>query len=151
MFKVGLQIIGSPPQGLGPINWSPAQGTADEILQNVKMILLTPIGSQVFDRALGVRTDFVDQAMPVGMAMVQSLFAMAIRQFEPRFLLDNISFSDPQSGANGTVTALVIGHLDITVANPVIPQDFVAGSGTATFVVDTTGDTPGIYQEVVSS
>lgn len=151
MFKVGLQLIGSPPQVLGPINWSPAMNTADEILQNVKMILLTPIGTQVFDRALGVRTDFIDQPLQIGMAMVQSLFAMAIRQFEPRFLMDSITFSDPQSGAGGQVTAVIVGHLDIAAPSLVVPQDFTAGAGTATFVIDMSGDTPGIYNEVVSS
>ena len=151
-YQVGIQLQGSTGRVLGPgINWAPAQGSATEILQNVKMILLTPIGSQVFDRKLGVNTDFVDQPIPIGMAMVQTLFAMAIRQFEPRFVMDGISFGDASSAQSGQVTTIISGHLDTAAIVPAIPLSFGAPAGTPTYCIDFTGDTPGVYLEVVSS
>jgi phage baseplate assembly protein W len=151
-YSVGIQLQGTTGLVVGSgINWAPAQGSATEILQNVKMILLTPIGAQVFDRKLGVSTDFVDEPIPHGMAMVQTLFAMAIRQFEPRFIMDGISFGDRASAENGKVIAIIVGHLDIAAIVPAIPLPTGAPAGTPTYCVDFTGDTPGVYLEVVSS
>src|SRR6267142_449786 len=106
-FNLGLNITAKGTQlgiASGPINWNPGQGSAEEIVQAVKMILLTPIFSQVLDRRLGVNMNFLDLPQNKGMALMRFSISLAIQVFEPRFVVEQILFSG-QEANQGTIVA----------------------------------------------
>jgi phage baseplate assembly protein W len=137
-FNLALNIVAKGTQmgiASGPINWNPDQGSAEEIIQNVKMILLTPIFSQVLDRRLGVNMNFLDLPQNKGMALMRFSMSLAIQVFEPRFVVEQILFNGV-AGDPGTVVANILGHLATSV---IAPSTFnpVLGSGTITYIVTT--------------
>jgi phage baseplate assembly protein W len=135
---------------IGPINWSPTMGSAAEIIQNVRMILLTPIFSQVFDRKLGVNMNFLDLPQNLGMALMRFSISMAIQVFEPRFVIDSITFGDQYSAAYGTIVANIDGHLDTSVL-PIASTSAILGSGTSTWMCEVINGVPVVDTEIVSS
>jgi len=70
-----------------------------EVIQNVKLIIMTRKGTQPLDRNFGISYDFVDSPIPRVMAMVEQEIFMALRKYEPRAVLKQVTwYSDPVSG-----------------------------------------------------
>ena len=77
-------------------------GTSEvqEVMQNVKLIIMTRKGTQPLDRNFGISYDFVDSPMLRVRAMAEQEIFMALRKYEPRAVLKQITWnSDPVSGS----------------------------------------------------
>ena len=79
-----------------------AEGLA-EILQNVRIILTTPVGSVPLDRDFGVSWMFIGQPTPKAMAEAKIEIIEKIERYEPRVKVTEVSFErlsteDPQQG-----------------------------------------------------
>ena len=83
--------------GSGEINFAPS-GIAEEVVQNVRMILSTPVWSVPLDRLFGINVEMLDRPTPDAMAALTSEIYMALRKWEPRCTLKNISFDGDIDG-----------------------------------------------------
>jgi phage baseplate assembly protein W len=71
-----------------------------EVMQNVKLIIMTRKGTQPLDRDFGISFDFLDSPTPKVQAMVEQEIFMALRKYEPRAVLKQITWnSDTISGS----------------------------------------------------
>lgn len=79
-------------------DWAPS-GLV-EVLQNVKTILTTPIGTQVLDRAFGVDMSYIDRPISIVKNQLIGAVLTAIHKYEKRVEIQDISFlgSDPLTG-----------------------------------------------------
>ena len=77
----------------GVVDFAPANETA-EILQNVRTILITLIGSVPMSRIFGVDWESIDSPYPVARALMQSAVIEAIESYEPRAQVDSVMFDD---------------------------------------------------------
>lgn len=64
----------------------------EEVLQNVLMIITTPIFSVPLDRTFGIDFSLLDTPIPVAMARIQAEIYAKIRKYEPRAVLKEVSF-----------------------------------------------------------
>ena len=74
------------------VNFAPVT-TEEEILQNVRTILATPVYSVPLDRAFGVNAELVDLPIPASQAKLASEIVQAIQKFEPRVEVTKVSFT----------------------------------------------------------
>lgn len=83
----------------GSLDFSP-DSTVAEILQNVRMILSTRIGTVPLDRDFGVSWEMVDQPVDVAKLLIQAQVIEAIQQYEPRAEVTKVEFdtSDAMEG-----------------------------------------------------
>ena len=77
----------------GAVDFAPANETA-EILQNVRTILITLIGSVPMSRIFGIDWEHIDSPYPVARALMQSAVIEAIESYEPRAQVDSVMFDD---------------------------------------------------------
>lgn len=71
---------------------------AAEILQNVRTILATTVGSVPLDRAFGVDASCLDRPMAKARAMLASEIIMKIRKYEPRVTVTSVDFEEDMDG-----------------------------------------------------
>jgi phage baseplate assembly protein W len=76
---------------LTEINFAPAS-EIEEIVQNIKTILSTPIYSVPLDRAFGVNAELVDLPLLVAQAKLSSEIVQAIQKHESRAEVTKVSF-----------------------------------------------------------
>lgn len=74
------------------VNFAPAT-TIEEILQNVRTILATPVYSVPLDRAFGVNAELLDLPMPVSRAKLAAEIVQAVQKFEPRAEVTKVLFA----------------------------------------------------------
>lgn len=74
------------------VNFAPAT-TAEEILQNVRTILATPVCSVPLDRAFGVNAEVLDLPLPVAQSRIAAEIVQAVQKFEPRAEVTYVRFS----------------------------------------------------------
>ena len=68
------------------------QTIVEEIIQNIRMLLTTVIGSVPLDRGLGLNATFVDEPAPRGI-MKASIFVLeTIQEHEPRVEVMEVDF-----------------------------------------------------------
>ena len=79
-------------EALTSVNFAPSS-TLEEILQNVKTILATPIYSVPLDRSFGVNLEMLDLPMPVTQAKLANEIVQAVEKFEPRVTVTKVSFA----------------------------------------------------------
>ena len=81
------------------LDFSP-DSTVAEILQNVRMILSTRIGTVPLDRDFGVSWEMVDQPVDVAKLLIQAQVIEAVQQYEPRAEVTKVEFdtSDAMEG-----------------------------------------------------
>lgn len=74
--------------------------TVEEILQNVRTIILTELGSVPMYREFGTDNDLIDAPLPVAQNKLVKNIAAAIMKFEPRARLKKIRWlkSDAADG-----------------------------------------------------
>ena len=77
----------------GAVDFAPANETA-EILQNVRTILVTVIGSVPMFRIFGTSWEHIDEPYPVARALMQSAVIEAIESYEPRARVDSVMFDE---------------------------------------------------------
>lgn len=102
-------VISAPAE----VNFSPTQ--EEEILQNIKFILTTIIGSVPLDRRFGMNAVFLDRPTEMAKAMFASDVYEKIHQYEPRATVLEINYEERKSGdtSEGRVYAAV--KVDINV------------------------------------
>ena len=77
----------------GAVDFAPANETA-EILQNVRTILITLIGSVPMSRIFGIDWEHIDSPYPVARALMQSSVIEAIESYEPRARVESVTFDE---------------------------------------------------------
>lgn len=70
-----------------------------EIIQNVKTIMSTVLGTVPLDRAFGIDGEFVDQPLPVAQARAAAAMVTAVEKWEPRVQVQKITWVDDPAGA----------------------------------------------------
>ncbi|SDD89954.1 GPW/gp25 family protein [Sporomusa acidovorans] len=75
------------------VNFAP-DTTTEEIFQNVRTILATPVYSVPLNRAFGVNAELVDLPLPVAKAKLAAEIVQAIQKFEPRVEVTKVLFTD---------------------------------------------------------
>lgn len=73
------------------VDFAPQNDVA-EILQNVRTILATVVGSVPLDRDFGVSWDFVDMPIPKARIMIKQSIIEAIEKYEDRVTLQEVEF-----------------------------------------------------------
>ncbi|OBZ08041.1 GPW/gp25 family protein [Bacillus sp. FJAT-26390] len=80
-----------------PIHWSPDE--TQEIIQNVRTIMMTAQGSVPLDRAFGLDNSVLDDPIPVAQARLTGIITSAIRTYEPRAAVVQVRYeADQQQG-----------------------------------------------------
>lgn len=82
---------------LNEVNFAPASSVA-EIVQNVKTIVGTVVGTVPLDRDFGVDSGLVDLPMPVARARLAAELIEKVEQYEPRVKVRSVAFSGDADG-----------------------------------------------------
>lgn len=77
----------------GAVDFAPDSEVA-EILQNVRTILNTRIGTVPLARDFGVSLEHLDKPYPVARAMMTSAVIDAIEAYEPRARIESVEFDE---------------------------------------------------------
>lgn len=72
--------------------------TVEEVLQNVRTIISTIKYEIPLDRDFGIDGDVIDMPMQQAQAKLTQEIFRAVRQYEPRAVIESISFSGNESG-----------------------------------------------------
>lgn len=75
------------------INFAPAN-EVEEVLQNIKMILITPKYSVPLERNFGTSQSYIDKPMNVAKTMLIAEIYNAIEEYEDRVEILNITFNE---------------------------------------------------------
>lgn len=90
------------------INFAPESET-EEILQNIRTILSTRIGTVPLARDFGTTWEHIDKPYPVAKALMQSVVIDAITENEPRATVEAVEFDDEAADAmEGILRPIVI-------------------------------------------
>jgi phage baseplate assembly protein W len=76
---------------ISSINLAPAT-TAEEVMQNVAVIISTPRGTVPLDRGFGLSQDYIDKPINVAKALMLSDIMETIPKYEPRAQVDGVTF-----------------------------------------------------------
>lgn len=81
----------------------------DEVLQNVWVLLRTPIGSSPLERDLGLPVNLLDQPIPTAMAILRDQIPKQVARWEERARVLRVDFSEtsPAEALDGKLTPLV--------------------------------------------
>ena len=79
------------------IDFAP-DAVVEEVLQNVRTIITTVKGSIPLDRAFGIDGEVVDLPINVAKAKLTNEIFRAIRIYEPRAVIEGITFEGDLSG-----------------------------------------------------
>ena len=94
------------------INFYP-QTVAEEVVQNVRTILATRVGTVPLDRALGSSWDMIDQALPAAMQLARADVFDALERFEPRAVVESIRWEQAEDAQDGVLhPVLTVGLAD---------------------------------------
>lgn len=75
--------------------------TVNAVLQNIAVILSTPMGSVPMYREFGLDWAFLDKPIPVAKVMMVAPVREAIERWEPRATVLDVSFVDDPSQPGG--------------------------------------------------
>lgn len=81
-----------PPLNLAPVT------LAEEVLQNVRMIISTVKYSVPMDREFGIDGTVVDRPINIAKAHLSNEIFRAVRRYEPRAEIASIDFEGDESG-----------------------------------------------------
>lgn len=79
------------------IDFAPAS-VVEEVIQNVRTIITTIKYSIPLDRGFGIDGDVVDLPINVAQAKLTNEIFRAIRRYEPRAVIESISFKGEDTG-----------------------------------------------------
>lgn len=74
------------------------QSELEEVLQNVRTIISTIKGTVPLDRDFGISGDIVDLPIHVAQAKLSNEIFQAVKQYEPRVTIEDITFSITDTG-----------------------------------------------------
>ena len=80
-----------------PLNLAPAT-LAEEVLQNVRMIISTVKYSVPMDREFGIDGAVIDRPINIAKAHLSNEIFRAVRRYEPRAVIESIEFNGDESG-----------------------------------------------------
>ena len=80
-----------------PLNLAPAT-LAEEVLQNVRMIISTVKYSVPMDREFGIDGTVVDRPINIAQAHLSNEIFRAVRRYEPRAEIVSIDFDGDETG-----------------------------------------------------
>jgi phage baseplate assembly protein W len=83
--------ISTDPQ---PINWNP--DVTQEIIQNVRTIIMTVQGNVPLDREFGLDNSVLDDPIPIAQARLAGIVTTAIRIYEPRAAVVKVRYETAQ-------------------------------------------------------
>jgi phage baseplate assembly protein W len=78
----------------------------EEIIQNVRTLFATPIGTVPFDREFGIDVSFLDLPIVQAKAKLAMEYVKKIRKYEPRAKIEKVTFTD--DALNGSLTPKVV-------------------------------------------
>ena len=81
-----------PPLNLAPVT------LAEEVLQNVRMIISTVKYSVPMDREFGIDGAVIDRPVNIAKAHLSNEIFRAVRRYEPRAVIESIDFDGDESG-----------------------------------------------------
>lgn len=116
---------------LDGVNFAP-ETEVEEILQNVRTILSTRIGTVPLDRALGISWEMIDQPLPIAkMAMIEAVIE-AIDTYEPRARVESVEFEENTEDAmQGILRPRVIVSLGDEEEDEEVVRDYTHATATA--------------------
>lgn len=82
-----------------------------EVLQNVRTILATRVGTVPLDRNFGVSWDYLDKPMPVAQSRIQQEVISKIRRYEPRAVVVSVGV-EPDNAIEGQLRPRVRIRID---------------------------------------
>lgn len=83
----------------------------NEILQNVRIIVNTRIGTVMLDRKFGLNYSFLDAPMNKAQLIIVQQMCLGLTQFEPRITFTGIRFS-PNIVNPGEMDVMLAVHID---------------------------------------
>ena len=90
--------------GKSGITFAPSSAV-EEILQNVRTIITTRVGTVPLDRDFGLSIDMLDKPVTLAYTLFQSALIQALAVYEPRAKVTKIDFStDADSVVQGITT-----------------------------------------------
>lgn len=81
-----------------------------DIVEQINLLLATPVGTVVFDRDFGIDMSFIDMPVNLARTMAAAELAKKIRKYIPGFLLKEIK-EEPSQWENGQVVLKVVVEL----------------------------------------
>ncbi len=75
------------------MNFAPETET-EEILQNIRTILATRVGTVPLDRDFGLSWEHLDKPYPVARSLMTAAIVEAIENYEPRAVVDSVDFDN---------------------------------------------------------
>lgn len=102
------------------VDFSPAT-VGEEVVQNVRAIVATQVGTVPMHRDFGTSWEAVDKPIPVARQLLRSAIADAVRKFEPRAQVDGIDWDETEDeamdGIQMPVVHISVENGDTPVAN----------------------------------
>jgi len=89
---------------------------AEEVLQNVAIILATVEGSVPLDRQFGTLWQMVDDPRPIARQRAKADIVDAIEEHEPRAIVEGVTFSRGDSSTGGELVPTVTLSIDLDAA-----------------------------------
>ena len=80
------------------VNFAP-ETTAEEILQNIRTILVTRVGTVPLDRDFGLSWEHLDKPYPVARSLMTAAVVEAIEKYESRVTVDSVEFDGDSADA----------------------------------------------------
>ena len=80
------------------VNFAP-ETEAEEVLQNVRTILSTQIGTVPLHRDFGISWEHIDKPYPVAKQLMMVDVIEAIEKFEPRAKVESVEFDESTESA----------------------------------------------------
>lgn len=90
-----IEIIDNPEM---KFNFNFNAAGVEEVIQNVRTILTTPIGTVGFDRDFGVDPGLIDLPIREARARITVEYIEKIRRYEPRAKIKSITFTTNAEG-----------------------------------------------------
>lgn len=81
---------------LSEVNFAPTS-ERDEVVQNVRTILATRVGTVPLDRSFGISWEHLDKPLPVARSLMQAEVIESIARYEPRANVEAVEFEETES------------------------------------------------------
>lgn len=92
----------------GEVDFAPSSVEA-EILQNIRTLLLTRLGTVPLDRGLGLTWEYLDMPLPAVRSLMTAAVIDLIDEYEPRAKVQSVEFEeDTENAREGVLRPRVI-------------------------------------------
>ena len=92
-MAASVTVIADP----AAVNFAPAT-PIEEIVQNLRTILNTAVGTVPLDRDFGVPVDLIDSPQPVALARLTAQIVKAVHRYEPRAAVKRVTYTGDADG-----------------------------------------------------